>query len=93
MMQPISLLPGMRLIDPQTGALSRDGMNLLQALVNFANGTINTQPVPEYTVATVPDATQFDATSIIVSNEVGGRTIATSDGLVWRRVRDGAVIA
>ncbi len=49
--------------------------------------------LPEYTVATVPDATLWDNGAIIVSDETGGRTIATSDGTDWRRVSDGAVVS
>ena len=46
-----------------------------------------------YTVATVPDATEYEDGAIIVSDETGGRTIATSDGLVWRRVSDGNIVS
>jgi len=46
-----------------------------------------------YTVATVPDAASFVNGAIIVTDEVGGRTIATSDGVDWLRVSDGAVIS
>lgn len=46
-----------------------------------------------YTVATVPSAVSFPNGAIIVSDEIGGRTIATSDGSVWRRVSDGAVVS
>jgi hypothetical protein len=49
--------------------------------------------LPEYTVAGVPSAVDFDNCAIIVSNEAGGRTIATSDGTNWRRVSDGAIIS
>jgi len=92
MHQPISLLPGIIFFE-KDGKLSRDGFDVIQALVNDANSTVNVVPIPAYTLATVPDATQFADGSIIVSNESGGRTVATSDGLVWRRVSDGAVIS
>lgn len=46
-----------------------------------------------YTVATVPDATNYTSGAIIVTDEVGGVTIAISDGTNWRRVADGAVIS
>lgn len=49
--------------------------------------------LPEYTVATLPDVATFDNCAIIVSDEVGGRTIATSDGTNWRRVSDGAIVS
>lgn len=55
------------------------------------NGAVR---VGSYTVATVPSASTLGAGSIIyVSNEVGGGTIAFSDGTSWRRVADRAVIA
>lgn len=46
-----------------------------------------------YTVAGLPDATKFLNHAIIVSNETGGRTMATSDGTNWKRVRDGATVS
>lgn len=53
------------------------------------------QPVklPVCTVLTLPSAARFNGCAIIVSNETGGRTIATSDATNWRRVRDGAVVS
>ena len=49
--------------------------------------------LPEYTVATLPSASENDNGAIIVSDETGGRTIATSDATNWRRVSDGAVVS
>ncbi len=49
--------------------------------------------LPEYTVATLPDAGENDNGAIIVSDEAGGRTIATSDATNWRRVSDGAIVS
>lgn len=46
----------------------------------------------EYTVAGVPSAATWIGCAIIVTDETGGRTIATSDGTDWRRVSDGAII-
>lgn len=48
---------------------------------------------PEYTVATLPSAVTYDNGVIIVSDETGGRTLATSDGTNWRRVSDGAIVS
>lgn len=48
---------------------------------------------PSYTVATVPDATDFLNHGIYVSNETGGAVLAFSDGTNWRRVTDRAVIS
>lgn len=50
------------------------------------------QMVPEYTVATVPDAATKPGL-IAVTDETGGYTIAFSDGSDWRRVQDRAVIS
>lgn len=47
----------------------------------------------EYTVDTVPDATANARLLIYVSDEVGGPTIAVSDGTDWRRAQDLAVIS
>lgn len=46
-----------------------------------------------YTVATLPDATEFEAHTIYVSDETGGATLAFSDGTNWRRVQDRAVVS
>lgn len=55
--------------------------------------TVTALKLPEYAVSGVPSAVDFDNCAIIVSNEAGGRTIATSDGTNWRRVSDGAIIS
>jgi len=47
----------------------------------------------ERTVATLDSASVFDNGIVIVSDETGGRTIATSDGTNWRRVSDGAIVS
>lgn len=49
--------------------------------------------VKSYTVATVPTASTYPDGVIIVSDETGGRTLATSDGTNWRRVSDGAIVS
>lgn len=49
--------------------------------------------MPEYDVATVPAAADNINGAIIVDDETGGRTIATSDGTNWRRVSDGAIVS
>lgn len=46
-----------------------------------------------YTVADLPDASTNENGMIGVSDESGGRTLATSDGTDWRRVSDGAVVS
>ena len=46
-----------------------------------------------YEVATLPDATKWSGYMVIVTDETGGRTIATSDGTSWLRVSDGTEVA
>lgn len=48
---------------------------------------------PTYTVAGVPSAATYPRGIIYVSNEIGGATLAFSDGTSWRRVADRAVIS
>lgn len=47
----------------------------------------------KYTVATLPDPTLHEAKLVYVSNEVGGKTVAFSDGLNWRRVQDRVIVS
>ena len=49
--------------------------------------------VGEYTVATLPTASTYQAGIIMVSDETGGYTQAFSDGTNWRRVQDRAVVS
>ena len=53
------------------------------------------QPVrlPSYTVATLPTAGNFTSCLIWVTDEVGGSTMATSDGTNWRRMSNGAIVS
>lgn len=46
-----------------------------------------------YTVATVPDAAEWEGGVIYVSDETGGAVLAFSEGTDWRRVTDRAVIS
>lgn len=46
-----------------------------------------------YTVLTLPDATLWEGGLIYVSNETGGKTIAFSDSVNWRRVQDRAIVS
>jgi len=47
-----------------------------------------------YTVATVPTPSAANTGGLIyVSDEVGGSTIAFSDGTNWRRVQDRVIVA
>jgi len=52
--------------------------------------------LPEFTVVTAPTTAATGAVTggvIIVTDETGGRTMATYDGANWKRVSDGATIA
>jgi hypothetical protein len=53
-----------------------------------------TVPLRVYTVAELPDPTQFvNGDHIFVSDEVNGPVPAFSDGTDWRRVTDRAVVS
>jgi len=47
--------------------------------------------IKEFTVATLP--ANVSGGIIIVTDESGGRTMATNDGAAWRRVKDGVVVS
>lgn len=47
--------------------------------------------LPTHTVAELPPAVGWRDCVTICTNETGGRTLVTSDGTNWRRVRDGAI--
>ena len=66
-------------------------------LVDRVSGTLPPQlPIvyvnPTGTQRGLPTATE-DGLVLIVADEVGGRTIATSYNSQWRRVSDGAVVS
>lgn len=82
--------PNFQWSEPGTGKLTREAQNVINTIIE---GISRPLIFLEYTVATVPSAAAFDNGVIIVSNEAGGRTLATSDGTNWRRVSDGAVIS
>mgnify|MGYP000557228207 CR=1 FL=1 len=56
----------------------------IEGLVEKVNGLY----LDQYTVAEVPDATQYEGAIIFVTDEVGGATPAFSDGTNWRRTAD-----
>ncbi len=68
-------------------------MARLQTYFDALTLAINQNRNPVYTVATVPDATKNRAMMIQVSDEVGGEVPAFSDGSVWRRVTDRAIVS
>lgn len=78
----------------QDGRPTADFLRQLKQLELITNGNRPVR-IPEKTVAELADYTadQWPGCSVIVTDEAGGRTIATSDGTNWRRVRDGAVVS
>ena len=64
--------------------------NLLGEVVQFKSYTV-AQLITIVPPATTPEipATDFLNGVVIVSNESGGRTLATSDGTNWKRVAEG----
>lgn len=67
---------------------------LVQSIKRAVEFTMNgPQRLGVYTVATAPTASKWTNFAIIISDESGGRTIATSDGTHWKRVKDGANIS
>ncbi|NDJ16788.1 hypothetical protein [Myxacorys almedinensis] len=79
---------------PNNGALTVNGGMGVGGALN-AGGTISGTMIRpgSYTVATVPTASANAGAMIYVSNEIGGGTIAFSDGTTWRRVHDREVIS
>lgn len=63
-----------------------------QALLESIALALNEPSFPSYTVSTAPDATLNETKAIYVSDEAGGKTLAFSDGVNWRRVQDRAII-
>jgi len=49
--------------------------------------------IGEYTVATLPTASTYQAGMVMVTDETGGYTQAFSDGTNWRRVQDRAIVS
>lgn len=64
-----------------------------QSLLESIEIAINNLSAPSFTVATVPDPTTSESRMIYVSDEVGGATIAFSDGISWFRVQDRVIIS
>lgn len=64
-----------------------------QSLLESYELAHNSGKMNEYTVATVPDATECEGCSIMVTDETGGYTMAFSDATNWRRVQDRVIIS
>lgn len=75
--------------------ITNDGIptDQFHLLLEEVENAINKLSPPTYTVATVPDASLSESRLIYVSDEVGGATLAFSDGTNWRRVQDRAIIS
>ncbi len=71
------------------GRITQQHVLFLQEIVRV----LEILELASYTVATVPAAADHAKTLIYVSDEVGGTTIAFSDGTNWRRAQDLAVIS
>lgn len=48
--------------------------------------------IKAYAVAKLPPAAEWPGCMVLVTDEVGGRTLATSDGTNWLRVSDGTEV-
>lgn len=69
---------------------------LTQDIVDYIDNRLRAPvALPEYTVANLLllPAVQYKGKAVICTNESGGRTIATSDGVAWKRVKDGATVS
>lgn len=89
---PLSL-PSLR-----TRVVNQDGVAVQVWSLFFSNVKSlldNSKPwqLPSYTVSGVPAAADWEGHIIYVSNEAGGKTIAFSDGVSWRRTQDRNVIS
>lgn len=80
---------GAKLVDDQGRAMP-DLQRYLDDITFQLNA--DRRVTPDYTVATVPDASTSYG-QIMVTDEVGGATLAYSDLTDWRRVRDDVVIS
>jgi hypothetical protein len=72
---------------------SADGSNFATGLtlVSAAHGVPR---LPSFTVNSLPDAAIAGAGALVyISSESGGAVLAFSDGAVWRRVTDRAVVS
>jgi len=68
-----------------------NGTNQWSNLTYFDNIKPNNNKT--YTVGTLPSVGVWLGSTIYVSDETGGGTIAFSDGTNWRRVQDRAIIS
>jgi hypothetical protein len=65
----------------------------INALINFQTAPTGPIILATYVKTALPSASANTDGVIIVSNDVGGLTIAYSDGTNWRRVQDRNIIS
>ncbi len=77
------------------GLMARDAFTRVNDLIRRTGGERGEAfgPLPSYTVATLPSASNNARCWIWVSNETGGATAAISDGTNWRRMTDRAIVS
>jgi hypothetical protein len=81
----------------QHGLADKNGISQVWALFFAAIWRLlsNQQPwqLPTYAKAALPSVSEYNGHIICVSDDVGGKTIAFSDGTSWRRVQDRNVVS
>lgn len=89
---PLNAAPIQNPLVSQGGAIAPVWVRFFTDIYNALNNT-QPQPLPSYTVTTLPSAASFTGYLIYVSNESGGAIPAFSDGTNWRRVSDRAIVS
>ena len=81
--------------DGQLIRFERNGSNIGEVSSNSAGyaAFIGAPQLPQFTVATLPPATGRGRQLVFVTGEVGGATVAFSDGTNWRRVQDREIVS
>jgi len=74
-----------------TGAMSSIWFKWVSRVTSAVGGREPAQ-LAGYTVASLPDPARWPRCVVYVSNDVGGSTLAFSDGSDWRRMADRAII-
>jgi hypothetical protein len=79
------------MVDP-SGRAGRIWSLFFSSIVDRLSGKFPVQ-LKSCLVASVPDASFNEGAIVYISNEAGGKTLAFSDGVNWRRVQDRAIIS
>lgn len=69
------------------GRMTRIWLSWVQRVTSVLGGREPRQ-LPNYTVATLPDADEWKWCDVLVTDASGGEIPCWSDGAVWRRVDD-----